>query len=56
MLITEREVASIMNVSVSVVRKWRWKNHPPSFFKIGKSIRYEEKDIYALKQKMRVER
>ena len=50
-LLTEKDVAYILGVSVSVVRKWRSKNKPPSFMKINGAVRYEEEEIRSFKQR-----
>ncbi len=40
-LLHETEVAKILSVKVSTLRRWRWAGEPPPFIKIGAAVRYD---------------
>jgi len=40
-LITEKEAAPILAVSLSTIRKWRLKKEGPSYYKIGRKVLYD---------------
>lgn len=45
-LIDEREVASVLSVSVKTLRNWRWRSEGPRWRKIGsRCIRYYRRDV-----------
>jgi predicted DNA-binding transcriptional regulator AlpA len=45
-LLTEREVAEILTVSIGSIRRWRMLNTGPRFYKIGGSaVRYKHEDV-----------
>jgi predicted DNA-binding transcriptional regulator AlpA len=44
-LINEREVAKIMSLSVSLVRRWRVQKKGPRYYKIGAAVRYRPEDV-----------
>jgi predicted DNA-binding transcriptional regulator AlpA len=46
-LLTEHEVAKILRVSVATMRRRRLLNHPPTWIKIGASVRYTPESISA---------
>ena len=46
-LLDEKEVASILNINVATLRRWRWAGKGPRFLKIGGAVRYEQSDIVA---------
>ena len=46
-LLTEHEVAKILRVSVATIRRRRLLNHPPTWIKIGASVRYTPESISA---------
>ncbi len=50
-LLTEKEVANILSVSLSVVRKWRLDNKPPFSMKLNGAVRYEEEEIQDFKRR-----
>lgn len=52
-LITEQQVADMLYVSVSVVRKWRALKRAPEFVKFGRSIRYEPEIVREFKRNSR---
>lgn len=53
-LLTEKQVAQKLHVSVSVLRKWRMLRQPPIFIKFGKSIRYDQATIQAFASEAQV--
>jgi predicted DNA-binding transcriptional regulator AlpA len=44
-LLTERDVASILNISLATVRRRRLLRQPPAPTKIGNSVRYKKDEI-----------
>jgi predicted DNA-binding transcriptional regulator AlpA len=46
-LVTDREAAKILGVSVSCMRGWRYAGRGPRFAKIGGSVRYARSDLAA---------
>ena len=40
-LMDEHEVARVLHVKVTTLRRWRWAGRPPPFVKIGSAVRYE---------------
>lgn len=46
-LLTEREVASVLNVSLSCLRKWRWQKKGPSYIKLSTLCRYPQDGLMA---------
>ena len=44
-MLTEKELAAILNVSVQTVRRMRKKGTGPAHIKIGRLIRYRVEDI-----------
>ena len=40
-LLHEAEVAKILSVKVSTLRRWRWLGEPPPFIKLGAAVRYD---------------
>lgn len=44
-MITETEVATLLGLSRETLRRRRFKNEPPRFYKIGKRVLYDEQDI-----------
>jgi hypothetical protein len=40
-LLQETEVAKILSVKVSTLRRWRWAGEGPQFIKIGAAVRYD---------------
>jgi predicted DNA-binding transcriptional regulator AlpA len=47
-LLTEREVAQLLKVSVATIRRRRLFRQPPDFVKIGASVRYRCEAIQRL--------
>lgn len=44
-VISEKEAARILGLSVHTLRARRFKGLPPEFLKIGKSVRYEREAL-----------
>jgi excisionase family DNA binding protein len=44
-LLTETEVAAILSVTVSALRRWRFESRGPKFTKVGKLVRYRREDV-----------
>lgn len=44
-LLTEIEVAKLLNVSVATIRRRRLFRQPPEWIKIGASVRYEPQTV-----------
>ncbi len=44
-LLNEKEMALMLRVSVSTLRRWRANRAGPNFVRIGSSIRYLQSDI-----------
>jgi len=45
-LLNEHEVAGILAVSVSTIRRWRLLRRGPKFIKVGASVRYKPADVH----------
>ena len=46
-LLTERDVARILRISIASCRRWRVSNHGPKFLKLSTSVRYRPDDLVA---------
>jgi len=46
-LLTERDVATLTQISPDTLRTWRCRRVGPRFLKIGSSVRYRAEDIEA---------
>lgn len=46
-LLNEHDVARILSVSVSKLRRWRLFGQGPRYIKIGASVRYRPEDVKA---------
>jgi predicted DNA-binding transcriptional regulator AlpA len=44
-LLTESDVAAILQVSLASVRRWRFERHGPKYLKVGASVRYRRTDL-----------
>lgn len=44
-MLTEKQVAEYLNMSVSLLRKWRMFRKGPNFVRIGRAVRYKRCDI-----------
>jgi predicted DNA-binding transcriptional regulator AlpA len=47
-LLTEREVAKLLKVSVATMRRRRLLGQPPEWVKIGSSVRYKPDSVHRL--------
>ncbi len=43
--LTEKEAATLLGVSVRTMQNWRQTGAGPRFFKIGRAVRYSERDL-----------
>ena len=43
--LTEIDVAQILNLKVSTLRRWRWAGKGPRFLKFGGAVRYDPVDL-----------
>jgi predicted DNA-binding transcriptional regulator AlpA len=43
--LSDRQVAGILNISISTVRRWRLLGHGPQWIKLGSSVRYKVEDL-----------
>ena len=46
-LLTERDVARSLALSVATVRRWRLLRQGPKYLKIGAAVRYRAEDVSA---------
>ena len=44
-LLKEADAATILNVRVTTLRRWRWIGRGPYFHKIGAAVRYDPADL-----------
>lgn len=44
-LLTEKEVAILLKVSLQTLRRWRHVKSGPKFIKLGSSVRYRDCDV-----------
>ena len=44
-LLTEKELAPLLSVSLPTLRAWRLKRQGPGFVKLGSAVRYRPSDI-----------
>ena len=44
-LINEHEAAYQLGLKVATLRRWRWAGSPPSFLKLGSSVRYNPAEL-----------
>lgn len=45
LLLTEKDVARIVNLSLPTLRRWRAAGEGPLFVKIGSAVRYRDQDV-----------
>ena len=45
-LLREQEAASVLNVKVTTLRRWRWAGKGPRFLELGGAVRYSQADLY----------
>ena len=46
-LLTETQVAVMLNIQVATLRRWRWIGQGPRFIKIGAAVRYDPQELKA---------
>ncbi|CCQ74495.1 AlpA family transcriptional regulator [Magnetospira sp. QH-2] len=44
-LMLEAEVAEMLAIKTSTLRRWRWEGKGPKFRKIGEAVRYHPDDV-----------
>jgi predicted DNA-binding transcriptional regulator AlpA len=54
-MLNEQETAEFLNCSVAALRRWRQEGRGPSYFRVGRLIRYGNADIEAFLESQRVE-
>ena len=50
MLLTEDEVAALLQVTVKAVQGWRYRGGGPRFVKVGRCVRYRREDLQGFVQ------
>jgi predicted DNA-binding transcriptional regulator AlpA len=50
-LLNETEAASLLNLAVATLRRWRWAGYGPRFVKIGRAVRYDPAELRAYIQR-----
>ena len=45
--LSETEVSELLRISEKTLRRWRWAGQGPKFFKFGRSVRYNSRDLDA---------
>jgi hypothetical protein len=46
-LLTPQQVAGLLHIEASLLRRWRYERRGPTSFKVGKYVRYRLKDVRA---------
>lgn len=46
-LMTSKEVAEFLQVPVSTIHQWRYRNTGPKGFRVGKHVRFKRSDVEA---------
>ena len=46
-LLTEMEVAELLSIESTTLRRWRWSGRGPRFRKLGAAVRYHPNDVSA---------
>ena len=44
-LFDETKAASLLDIKVATLRRWRWSGDGPSFIKVGAAVRYDPTDL-----------
>ena len=52
-LLTEKQLAKYLAITLSCCRKWRLLNEGPPFLKIGRLVRYQTNDVHEWLSKRR---
>lgn len=50
-LVTEKEAAEMLNVSVTTLRRWRSDGVRPNYIKLGKCVRYDVSELQSVVEK-----
>ena len=45
-VLTEKETAALLRISVKGLQGWRYRGHGPKFLKLGRSVRYRRGDLH----------
>lgn len=53
-LLSEKEVAELLNVHIQTLRNWRFNGKGPPYLKIQTAVRYDLKDVENYKNACRV--
>jgi predicted DNA-binding transcriptional regulator AlpA len=53
--VTEKEVSRITGLALPTLRNYRHLNKGPTYFKIGRSVRYSIDDIFDFMEQRRIE-
>ncbi|MDY0277864.1 MAG: helix-turn-helix domain-containing protein [Acholeplasma sp.] len=53
-IVSEKEAARILGISVHTMRARRFKGLPPEYLKVGKSVRYEREALERFLESCRV--
>jgi excisionase family DNA binding protein len=51
---TERQAADQLGLDPRTLRKWRWLNEGPAYYKFGKAVRYKRSDLEDFMSKCRM--
>jgi len=54
-VIDDHGAANELGIAVQTLRNWRCKCRGPAYLKIGRSVRYQVKDIEEYKRKKRID-
>lgn len=46
-LLTEKQAAELLSMSVKTLQAWRFQCKPPRYRKLGRSVRYSMEDLQA---------
>jgi len=55
LILDDKAAAESLGMAVQTLRNWRCQRKGPPYIKLGRSIRYQVKDIEEYKQKKRVD-
>jgi predicted DNA-binding transcriptional regulator AlpA len=44
-LLTEKELAGLLAITVSALRRWRYEGRGPKFLKLGSAVRYPSEGV-----------
>lgn len=53
-LMDEKEAAALIGCSIGLMRKWRLHNQGPAYSRIGRLVRYQERDLIAFIEASRI--